>query len=80
MIEIIVAVLALLGVIVSNIGSNRKIEHSLETSQAVTDYKIDELTREVRGHNNFAQRVPVLEEQIKVINHRIKDLEVKNNG
>lgn len=67
--------LALLGVIVSNIGSNRKIEHSLETSQAVTDYKIDELTREVRAHNNFAQRVPVLEEQIKVINHRIKDLE-----
>lgn len=75
MIEIIVAVLTLLGVIVSNIGSNRKIEHSLETSQAVTDYKIDELTREVREHNNFAQRVPVLEEQIKVINHRIKDLE-----
>lgn len=67
--------LALLGVIVSNVGSNRKIEHRLETSQAVTDYKIDELTREVRKHNNFAQRVPVLEEQIKVINHRIKDLE-----
>jgi len=71
----ITGILALLGVIVSNIGSNRKIEHSLETSQAVTDYKIDELTREVREHNNFAQRVPVLEEQIKVINHRIKDLE-----
>lgn len=71
----ITGLLALLGVIVSNIGSNRKIEHSLETSQAVTDYKIDELTREVREHNNFAQRVPVLEEQIKVINHRIKDLE-----
>lgn len=57
------------------LGVNRKIEHSLETSQAVTDCKIDELTREVRKHNNFAQRVPVLEEQIKVINHRIKDLE-----
>lgn len=71
----ITGLLALLGVIVSNIGSNRKIEHSLETSQAVTDYKIDELTREVREHNNFAQRVPVLEEQIKVINHRIEDLE-----
>lgn len=71
----ITGILALLGVIVSNIGSNRKIEHSLETSQAVTDYKIDELTREVREHNNLAQRVPVLEEQIKVINHRIKDLE-----
>lgn len=71
----ITGILTLIGVIVSNIGSNRKIEHSLETSQAVTDYKIDELTREVREHNNFAQRVPVLEEQIKVINHMIKDLE-----
>lgn len=80
MIEIIVAVLTLLGVIVSNIGSNRKIEHSLETSQAVTDCKIEELTSEVREHNNFARRMPVVEEQIKVINHRIKDLEEKYNG
>ena len=80
MIEIIVAVLTLLGVIVTNVGSNRKIEHSLETSQAVTDCKIDELTREVREHNNFARRMPVVEEQIKVINHRIKDLEDENNG
>lgn len=80
MIEIIVAVLTLLGVIVTNIGSNRKIEHSLETSQAVTDCKIEELTREVREHNNFARRMPVVEEQIKVINHRIKDLEGDNNG
>lgn len=75
MVEVIVAIITLLGVIVTNVGSNRKIEHNLETSQAVTDCKIDELTREVRKHNNFAQRVPVLEEQIKVINHRIKDLE-----
>ena len=80
MIEIIVAILTLLGVIVTNIGSNRKIEHSLETSQAVTDCKIEELTREVREHNNFARRMPVIEEQIKVINHRLKDLEDKNHG
>ena len=80
MIEIIVAILTLLGIIVTNIGSNRKIEHSLETSQAVTDCKIEELTREVREHNNFAQRMPVVEEQIKVINHRIKDLESENHG
>lgn len=73
--EVIVAIITFLGVIVTNVGSNRKIEHSLETSQAVADCKIDELTREVRKHNNFAQRVPVLEEQIKVINHRIEDLE-----
>ena len=44
-------------------------------SQAVTDTKLEELTREVREHNNFARRMPVVEEQIKVINHRIKDLE-----
>ena len=47
-------------------------------SQAVTETKLDELTREVREHNNFARRVPVLEEQIKVANHRIADLENKN--
>jgi len=44
-------------------------------TQAVTETKLDELTREVREHNNFARRMPVVEEQIKVINHRIGDLE-----
>lgn len=58
--------LTFLGVLVSN---NKK--------QAVTDTKLDELTREVREHNNFAKRMPVVEEQIKVINHRIEDLENK---
>lgn len=52
-----------------------KIEQQLNTAQAVTDCKIEELTREVREHNNFAKRVPVLEEQVKVANHRIADLE-----
>ena len=47
-------------------------------SQAVTETKLDELTREVREHNNFARRMPVVEEQIKVINHRINDLEEIN--
>ncbi len=56
--------LTLLGVLASN---NRR--------QAVADTKIDELTREVREHNNFARRMPVVEEQIKVINHRLEDLE-----
>ena len=45
-------------------------------SQAVTDTKLEELTREVRAHNNFAQRVPILEEQMKVVDHRIADLEM----
>ena len=66
---------ALAGIIITNIMSNKKIEHQLDKSQAVTDCKIDELTREVREHNNFAQRMPVVEEQIRVINHRLKDLE-----
>lgn len=70
--------LSVLGVIISNIGSNKKIENALSTSQAVTDCKIEELTREVREHNNFAKRMPVVEEQIKVINHRLSDLERGN--
>lgn len=71
--------LSLIGVVFSNISSNKKIETQLEKSQAVTDVKIEELTREVRLHNNFAQRVPVIEEQIKVANHRIEDLERRGN-
>lgn len=69
--------LALIGVVLTNMMSNNKMEQKLEVSQAVTDTKIDELTREVREHNNFAQRLPVVEEQIKVANNRIADLERK---
>ena len=71
----ITGTLALAGVIISNVSSNRKIERNLQTSQAVTDCKIEELTREVREHNNFAQRVPVLEEKIRVINHKLENME-----
>lgn len=74
-VAVITGGLSLLGVIISNISSNKKIENQLNTRQAVTDTKIDELTREVRVHNNFAQRVPVLEEQVKEINHKIDNLE-----
>lgn len=70
--------LALIGVIVTNIVSNRRVETQLQTSQAVTDTKLEVLTEEVRKHNNFASRMPVVEEQIKVINHRIDDLEEAN--
>ena len=66
--EIIVAIITggitLVGVLLAN-----------QKTQAVMETRIDELTREVREHNNFARRVPVVEEQIKVINHRIEDLE-----
>ena len=66
--------LSVLGVIISNIGSNKKIENALSTSQAVTDCKIEELTREVREHNNFARRMPVVEQQIKDMRKDIDEL------
>lgn len=71
--EIIVALITgsvtLFGVLVSN-----------SKSQAVTETKLEELTREVRKHNGFAEKIPVMQEQIKVINHRIEDLEEYHKG
>ena len=67
--------LSLIGVVITCVVTARKNETAIKVSQAVTDTKIEELTREVRAHNGFAQRMPVVEEQIKVINHRIGDLE-----
>ena len=58
--------------------SGRSVSPYSVATQAVTETKIEELTREVREHNNFARRMPVVEEQIKVINHRIEDLEERN--
>ncbi len=63
---LITGALTLLGVLISN-----------GRAQAVLETKVEELAREVREHNNFARRMPVVEEQIKVINHRIADLERK---
>ena len=74
-VALIVGVLSLLGVIITSNKTNREVQAKLDKQQAVTETKLEELTREVREHNNFARRVPVLEEQIKVINHRIADLE-----
>ena len=79
-IAIITGGLSLIGVIITNMQSNKKIESQLSTHQAVTDTKLENLTREVRLHNNFAQRIPVIEEQIKVANHRIEDLERGRSG
>ena len=67
--------LSLLGVVITCLVTAKKSETTIKIAQAVTDTKIQELTREVRQHNGFAQRMPVVEEQIKVINHRIADLE-----
>ena len=67
--------LSLLGVLITSSKTTRDVQAKLDTHQAVTDTKLEELTREVRAHNNFAQRVPVLEEQLRVANHRLSNLE-----
>lgn len=73
--SVLVGIFSLIGVSITNNKSNDKMQNDMRTSQAVTEERIDELTREVREHNNFAHRMPVVEEQIRVINHRISDLE-----
>lgn len=75
LVALITGGLSLLGVVATCMATARKNENAMRISQAITDTKIQELTREVRLHNGFAQRLPVVEEQIKVINHRITDLE-----
>lgn len=83
---IITGAISLVGIIITVVSSNRSVmdkldkqsqlaDARLEKSQAITDTKLEELTREVREHNNFARRMPVLEEKIEVANHRISDLE-----
>lgn len=74
-VALITGALSLAGVIISNWAAARKTASALHTHQAVTDTKLEALTREVRDHNHFARRMPVVEEQIKVINHRLSDLE-----
>ncbi len=88
--SIILALITLVGTIITVIATNNSmvakldkrsemsdanIRAELQAHQGITDTKLDELTREVRMHNEFARRVPVLEEQMKVANHRIEDLE-----
>lgn len=90
---IVTSALTLIGVIITAVAQSHKTmaqlekqselsdarqEARIEKYAAVTDTKLDELTREVREHNNFARRVPILEEQMKVANHRISDLENKS--
>lgn len=69
--------LALIGTVITVAAASRKTEQHIKTHQAVTDEKITELTREVREHNNFARRMPVVEEKIKNIDDRVKHLETR---
>ena len=80
LVALITGGLSLLGVIITSNKTTRDVEVKLDKQQAVTETRLEELTRKVREHNNFARRVPVLEEQIKVVNHRIADLEHNTNN
>lgn len=75
LVALITGGLSLLGVVVTCLTTARKNQNAMRISQAVTDTKIQELTREVREHNNFARRMPVVEHELKVLSHRISVLE-----
>lgn len=77
-VSIISGIFTLAGTIISVVVGFSKASQKAAIQQAVTDTKLEALTEEVRKHNNFAERMPVLEEQMKVANHRIKDLEAKS--
>lgn len=79
-VAIITGVISLIGTVLTVFATSSKTQATIQIQQAKTDTKIDELTREVREHNNFARRMPVVEEQIKTANHRIEALEKKSGG
>ena len=74
---VITGIISLTGMIFSNIQSNKKIESKIETTQAVTECKLEELTREVRKNSNLVDDIPVIKEQIKNINYRLDSFEGK---
>ena len=73
--SLITGLLSLAGVMLSNLLSDRRREAAQKIAQAVTDERLEELTREVLLHNNFARRMPVVEEQIKILQHSLEKLE-----
>lgn len=74
-VALISAAATIISVVITTKASNKEITHKLETSQAVTDTKLQNLTDEVRQHNGFAQRIPVMEEQIRQLTNRTERLE-----
>jgi len=79
-VSVVSGICSIIGVVIASAASSGKLQKQLEISQAVMDTKLENLTNEVRAHNEFARRMPVIEEQIKVINHRIEDLERGQNA
>lgn len=73
----ITGLLSLIGVIITNISANRKIENKLEIAQEVTNTKLEHLTEEVRKHNSFAERIPIMETQMREVERRVGKLESK---
>lgn len=74
-VALITGIFTVISVIITNVNGNKKIETTLDKQQAVTDTKLEELTREVREHNNFARRMPVVEEKIDNLEKRVSKLE-----
>lgn len=75
--SIIVALIGFLGVVLTNSASNKSIENKIITNQAVTDTKLENLTEEVRKHNEFASKIPVLENRVDVLEVTVKELKQK---
>lgn len=75
LVAIITGGLSLVGVVITCLATSRKTEKAAAVAQAVTDTKLDELTREVREHNNFAQKMPVLQQEIRDLDRRVTNLE-----
>jgi len=79
-VSVITGICSIVAVAITSAASGKKMQQQLEISQAVMNAKLEALTNEVRAHNEFARRMPVIEEQIKVINHRIDDLEREHHA
>lgn len=76
-VALITSGLALVGIIITNVSSNKSIENKIITAQAVTDTKLENLTNEVRRHNEFAVRIPTLEAEVNTLKADVKDLKEK---
>lgn len=77
-VAVITGLLTLVGTIITVVIGNNKSMAAMEKNQAVTDTKLDNLTEEVKRHNNFAQRIPVIETQIQNLDNRVSKLEVEH--
>lgn len=79
-VSVITGICSIVAVAITSATSGKKLQQQLEVSQAVMNTKLESLTQEVRKHNEFSVRIPVIEEQIKVINHRLDDLEREHHA